>query len=178
MTAKKTVRKLSWFGVKTLYRSRATGRPTSRLWLQADAALLEERVVLFRARSFADALSKAEREAVRYSADTHTNPYGQIVSTKYLGVADAYALYDDPASGVEVFSATELISTKETIPSLIVRKFGRVERSRRPRYAFLNADFNSGLTELLASRGARESAAANRVRKKSTAPRVKAAQSR
>ena len=53
MTAKKTVRKLSWFGVKTLYRSRPMGRPTSRLWLQADAALLEERVVLFRARSFA-----------------------------------------------------------------------------------------------------------------------------
>ena len=77
--------KLSWFGVKTLFRVRATGTPAG-----VDKAFrhgidcIEERVVLFRARSFEHAISRAEAEARRYAKDIWQNPYRQKVVTQYL----------------------------------------------------------------------------------------------
>jgi hypothetical protein len=66
---------LSWFGVKTLFRTRAIGPPRA-----ADGAfdpgivLIEERIVLFRASGFDDAITRAETEARRYAKTIHRNP--------------------------------------------------------------------------------------------------------
>jgi len=62
------MQKIRWFAVKTLYRTRVVGRPARRdAAYDGDANVVEERVVLFRARSFDDAIRKAEREARAYA---------------------------------------------------------------------------------------------------------------
>jgi hypothetical protein len=55
----------------------------------------EERVVIVRAADFALAIARAEDEAARYAVD---------VDAEYLGLAQAFALVDDPGDGAEVFS--------------------------------------------------------------------------
>ena len=78
------------FAVKTLYRTTATGRPKRRdKHYDPDTALIEERVVLFRASTFDSAIRKAEREARKYAADdSGHNGYGQALATEYLECCD------------------------------------------------------------------------------------------
>jgi hypothetical protein len=57
-----------WYAVKTLYRSEGLGRPTATDSAYDPAAtLVEERVVLLKARSFQDAIRAAEKEARAYA---------------------------------------------------------------------------------------------------------------
>ena len=58
----------NWYGAKTLYRYRARGRARRPdRGFNRENTLVEERVVLFRARSFDEAISRAEAEAISYS---------------------------------------------------------------------------------------------------------------
>ncbi len=136
---------LRWFGVKTLYRTSALGRPkaTDRYY-DPLTALLEERVVLFKARNFDEAIRKAEREAGSYTKSSHLNPYGQKVKTVYLGHVDAFELFDPPAQGVEVFSSTDLIRKRTDMRTVTERKLGKKEKRggiKSGRKKFLNQEF-------------------------------------
>lgn len=56
---------LVWFSVKTVYMVSVHGRPKGRdEFYDAENALAEERVVLFRARNYDEALAKAEADAL------------------------------------------------------------------------------------------------------------------
>jgi hypothetical protein len=135
---------MTWYGVKTLFRSRALGRLAAtdgRFDPRVD--LVEERVVLFRARSFETAILKAEVEAGRYANRRHRNPYGQEVVTEFLGASDAFELIEAPDQEAEVFSTTILVSNRITRSALIERWFGPEERVPDPRRAkFFHAEFN------------------------------------
>ncbi|OEI67724.1 hypothetical protein Cus16_2473 [Curtobacterium sp. ER1/6] len=71
----------AWFGVRCVFRH--------------GESRYEERVVIVRADDFALAIARAEDEAARYAVD---------VDAEYLGLAQAFALVDDPGDGAEVFS--------------------------------------------------------------------------
>lgn len=71
----------TWFGVRCVFRH---GENT-----------YEERIVIVLAADFAGAIAKAEVEAAAYADD---------VDAAYLGLAQAYALFDDLGDGAEVFS--------------------------------------------------------------------------
>jgi Domain of unknown function (DUF4288) len=151
---------MRWFGVRTLYRWKPSGRPKKRdSRYRAGHALLEDRVVLFRARSFRDALMKAEREAARYVARESQNTYGQRITMTYLGTADAYEMTSDPVSGGEAYSSTELVSAAESPGSLIARKFGRDDRALRRQLApmFMEAAIHRDLEAALAHGRAKSS---------------------
>ena len=76
-----------WFSVRCLFRH--------------GDALYEERITLWRARDFEQAIELAEAEALRYSQDVT----GPDLPTEYVELAQAYALDDDPSvHGAEVFS--------------------------------------------------------------------------
>lgn len=78
---------LRWFGVRCLF-------------THGDA-LYEERITLWRARDFEQAIELAEADALQYSEDV-TDP---DLPTAYIELAQAYALDDDPSlQGAEVFS--------------------------------------------------------------------------
>lgn len=73
---------------------------TVRCVFQLDARngfLYEERVTLWKAKSFDEAIAEAEKEASNYAETT---------KSKYLGLAQAYLLTDltPPSSSTEVFS--------------------------------------------------------------------------
>lgn len=55
----------------------------------------EERIVIVLAADFADAIAKAEDEAAEYVDG---------LNAEYVGLAQPYALSDDPGDGAEVFS--------------------------------------------------------------------------
>ena len=97
----------NWYAVKTLYRVAPVGRP-KRLDSDYDrgGSLVEERIVAFRARNHAMAITQAEREAKRYAKATHRNAYGQAVVTRYLGHCDSFEMLEPPAQGTEMFSET------------------------------------------------------------------------
>lgn len=114
--------KEKWFGVKTLYRTRASGRPHTRdRHYDPEATLIEERIVLIRATDFGQALKAAKREALRYGRKDHENLYGQRVQTRFLGVCDAFELFDPPGPQREVYSRTELVSRRITNAAVVKR---------------------------------------------------------
>ncbi len=77
-----------WFAVRCIFRFEPGGEAT---------AVYEERITLWRAASFDDAIERAELEADDYIAD---------LDGEYLGVSQAYHLFagDELADGTEVFS--------------------------------------------------------------------------
>jgi Domain of unknown function (DUF4288) len=123
------VARWTWYAVKTLYRTSARGRPVRRdANFDPKATLIEERVVLIRARSFDEAIRRGEDEAREYaSGPTYCNPYGQRVTTKYLEVCDAFNLFNEPANRHEVYSRTEIVTAEASAAAVIKRLFGADE---------------------------------------------------
>lgn len=123
--------KWKWYGAKTVYRLEPEGKPEATdadFW--GEGSLVEERVVLIRARSYQEATRKAEREAVNYAASSDDrNPYRQTLALRYLGGCDVYELTpdEDLASGTEVFSMTELAARSVTDEAILRRHVGAAE---------------------------------------------------
>lgn len=118
-----------WYGVKTLHRTQASGRPlgTDKAYSR-NMTLVEERVVILRARSFDEALRRGESEAREYARECwHRNPYGQAVRSRYLGYCDVYLLDDAPGNGTEVYSTTEVFPRKQSDDTVCRRLIGRKE---------------------------------------------------
>ncbi|GIG93292.1 hypothetical protein [Plantactinospora endophytica] len=93
---------VGWFAVRCVFR------------VGADSAsqLYEERLTLWRARGFDQAVALAEDEALGYAAEQ--------TGVDYLGFAQAYWLFDEPGHGAEVFS---LIRASELEPSAYLTRF-------------------------------------------------------
>ena len=82
--------KQDWYSAKTIYKHQRVENGKPKTWF-------EERVVLFRATNFDDAITKAEAEAAIYC--------GTRGNTIYLGFVDVFHLFDEKVgSGTEVFS--------------------------------------------------------------------------
>jgi len=114
-----------WFAAKTVYRTTAVGRPLKRTpEYRADATLVEERIVLIRAKDFKGALKKAEAEAKRFARTTHKNPFGQVVKTRFLGDVDLWLIHDELEEGCEIFGSTEVLSSKVSDRAILDAKFG------------------------------------------------------
>lgn len=104
----------SWFGVRSLFRSDRTdnGQP---------CRAFEERVVLFRAESFEEALAKGEAEAKEYAAGGSP--------TKVLDHIVAFSIHDDEiGEGVEVWSCIRGLDISD---EEFVRRFYEGEYSRQ-----------------------------------------------
>jgi hypothetical protein len=118
-----------WYGVQTLYRTAAIGKPLATdKHYSAAVTMVEHRTVIFRARSFDEAIRKAEKNAKSYAAaNPHRNPYGQRVKTRYLGFCNAFVIYDHLESGAEVHSETEVIPRRITDSQVCSRPIGSGE---------------------------------------------------
>ena len=128
---------ISWYGVKTIYGSRCSGK-TSGPKGGTPSTVVEERVVIFRARTFAEAIKKAEKEASEYCNWKYTNPFGQKVKTKYLGACDAFILLDPPKSGSEVYSGMNAVDPRISDSQVIEGSFGNERAFKRTHRFFLN----------------------------------------
>jgi hypothetical protein len=62
----------------------------------SDLGVYEERVTLWQAASFDEAIGLAEDDARNYAQD--------LDSASYAGLAQAYELYDPPGHGAEIYS--------------------------------------------------------------------------
>jgi hypothetical protein len=136
-----------WFGVRTVYRLEARGRPVGRdASYSPSTTLVEERVVVLKARSVPEAIQKAEADARRYAAECrHRNPYGQRVRTRYIGYCDAYRSGQSLASGAEVFSASEVVPRRVSDRAVVRRLIGSHEskRATTERRNILDVVFNA-----------------------------------
>ena len=74
---------MDWYSVRCVFRGRASAR------------LVEERITLWRAGSFDEVIQHAEREAKEYASR---------LSLRYLGLAQAFKLSQNPGAGAEMFS--------------------------------------------------------------------------
>lgn len=79
----------TWYGVRCIFLHPGLGRKKKRLY--------EERVTMWRADGFDEAIRRAEEEA---------HDYAEVVGARYLGLAQSYHSPDDLAEGAEVFSLT------------------------------------------------------------------------
>ena len=142
----KRARKAAWYGVKTLFRTAAAGRPVARdAAYDARVSLVEERVVLFKARGFAAAIRAAESEARRYARHRYVNPYGQRVVTRYLGACNAFELFETPGVRAEVFSMTEVVPKQVSDRAVVDRRLGlktNKNTDRLRRRNILNREFS------------------------------------
>ena len=141
---------MNWYGVKTLYRTVAQGRPRNRdEQYDGSVASVEERVVLFSARSASSALSKAVTEARKYARmATWLNAYGQTVRTEFLEAAECYDISDDLTTGTEVFSNLETVSVRETRRQIVARRMGDGTRQDVVRQ-FIAGTVSRGLDDAL-----------------------------
>jgi Domain of unknown function (DUF4288) len=86
---------------------------------------IEERVVLFRARTGESALNKGRAEAEKYAKEVRmVNVYGQQLKSELLPYIEAYELFEEPGNGVEVFSSLEITRSSESSRRIITRKIG------------------------------------------------------
>ena len=74
-----------WYGVRCVFEHAGDGDHT-----------YEERITLWRAATFDEAIALAEAEAEEYTGTSDT--------VMYLGLAQAYLLTEAPGQGAEVFS--------------------------------------------------------------------------
>jgi hypothetical protein len=135
--------KLKWFAVKTAYRTSIQGKPKRKLPnYDAAGTLVEERVVLVRARDHEHALAIAEKEADRYVRKPYTNSYGQRVTWRRLKRSvRSYALFEDQPPGHlgEVWSSTQIIPRSVTDARVLGNLFGPAEIDRLQRMKFIDA---------------------------------------
>jgi hypothetical protein len=113
----------------TVYRSVPAGRPQGTDGdYSANMTPVEDRVVLVRARSFKEAIHKGESEAKAYAVGApYRIPYGQPVQKRYPGNCDAYELFDEPGSSIEIFSSTEVVAKTESDSRVMDRFIGSKE---------------------------------------------------
>jgi hypothetical protein len=106
--------KTSWFAVRCLFEWSGPGSMKRRVY--------EERITLWRAADFDEAIERAETEADEYvlaDGDPGDGP------TRYLSLAQAYCLGDEPlGDGTEVFSM--------------------LRESNKPPRKYLNSYFDTG----------------------------------
>jgi len=95
-----------WFGVRCVFRD-------------ASRSLYEERVTLWRAAGFAEALAMAEVEAADYAT---------TLDLRYVGLGQAYWLPGRPVHGAEVFS---LCRDSELAPTEYLGRFFDTGRERQ-----------------------------------------------
>ena len=145
----KRASKVAWYGVKTLFRTAAVGKPTARDdAYDARVTLVEERVVLLKARGFGAAIRAAEGEARRYARRRHVNPYGQRVVRRYLGACNAFELFEAPGVRAEVFSMTEVVPRRVSDRTVVDRRLGHTvneKADRLRRRNILNREFSGSV---------------------------------
>jgi hypothetical protein len=134
---------MGWYGVRTLLRLTATGRPKNTdKHFDPTSTLVEDRVVLFRADSFESAIEQAEEEAQQYCRQTRfTNIYGQSVRMKFLRIVHGFSMHDHgPVAGSEVYSSATLVARTVSNAKLIAQRFGGYDEDTvENRYKFLDA---------------------------------------
>ena len=80
---------MNWYGVRCVFHH-------ASLSAKNEGSLYEERITLWQADSFEEAIEKAEQEALQYAAET---------SSQFLEFSNAYMIYDEfIKEGSEVFS--------------------------------------------------------------------------
>jgi len=135
----------NWYCIKTLYRSYTEGRPEKPdLIYDPDATLAEERNLLFKAKNKREALVKAEREAKDYAEKTqYTNPYGQIVKTKYLGYHDIWEIEGNLADKQEIFCTSRVMSKKISDSKIAFIYIGKRNEhfAKTKRKKFINREY-------------------------------------
>jgi len=133
------------FTVKTLYRSTASGKleKTDKFYRE-ELDLIEERIVTIKARNSDEAISKGEKEAIKYASETeYSNPYGQKVKQKYIGSIDVFEPYEELESNIEVFSTTYLSDTSITNSKLTNNTMGKIYKNEKElRTKFFNGEFS------------------------------------
>ena len=148
---------MSWrlFGVKTAYRFDARGRARNTdSSYDPLTTLVEERVVLIRARSLDEAIRKAKTEARRYvrTLGSYRNVYGERVRSRCPGAFNACELFFEPAVGSEVFSANRLFPRRASDRAVIDEIIGRRETQRASvRWRFLHHSVTPEFIALLKS---------------------------
>jgi hypothetical protein len=124
-----------WFGVKTVFRTAAGAAPHD------GPTLVEERIVLLRARTPAEAIRVGERDALAYQGEPFHNAAGVEMRRRYLGACTAYELFDedtrrlgDARGTIEVFSDTELVAG-EVPDAEVVARLGGADGERDTRWS-------------------------------------------
>jgi hypothetical protein len=148
----------TWYGVRTLYRVTAKGKPKLRdKHFDPESTLIEDRVVLFQATSSGDAVAQATREARTYSRQIKfVNPYGQKVQMRLLDACDAYEISEMPArkpgAGSEVYSLTELVRASVSDSAVVKKRMGgQASLGTVARWKFVNARIAREALALMAS---------------------------
>ena len=133
------------FAVKTLYRTTTLGKPKKTdKYYRKNLDLIEERIITIKARNFDEAISKGEKEAIKYASETeYLNPYGQKVKQKYIASIDAFEPFEKLEANIEIFSTTFLSDTSITNSKLTNNMMGKIYKNERKlRTNFLNSEFS------------------------------------
>jgi hypothetical protein len=132
----------AWYGVRTLYRLAAVGTPKSRdRHFDPESTLVEDRVVLFQAIDFDDAIAQGIKEGRSYCRQTRfVNLYGQKVRMRFLDACDAFRIFEGkPAAGFEVYSSTELVRASVSDRAVVRRRMGpKASGAKETRYKFVH----------------------------------------
>lgn len=120
---------MKWFGVRTLFVYRIAKAKSAANAKNSGKSYFEERTVLFKAKSFSDAIRKAEKDARKYE-DDFVNAYGETIEVRYLRAADAFEIIESPKEGVEVYSSTEVFGIRLSEKAYVDSKLGKIRASK------------------------------------------------
>jgi hypothetical protein len=130
---------MGYFGVKYLVRAKVLGKPKGvKRTFKSTMDLLEERVLIIRARKVDDAFKKAEREQARYCRRSYVSTYSQKVVFEPIACFDSFSLSSDDlrvrilkGDLAEVYSRTELVRKTEADEMIVNRLFGKKAKNEQ-----------------------------------------------
>lgn len=137
------------YSVKTIYRSTVSGKPFAMDDEYSEKFdLIEERIVTVKARTFDEAIRRAEVEAKEYAEGAHINPYGQEVVQEYLGYANVFEPFETIPVNIEVYSNQFLIEKQTSDDQLADNLYGNDDFDESySRKVFLNSEFSGFVVE-------------------------------
>ena len=136
------------FAIKTIYRTTTLGKPKKKdKFYRENLDSIEERIITIKARNFDEAISKGEKEAIKYASETeYINPYGQKVKQKYIGSIDVFEPFEEVKANIEIFSTTFLIDSSITNTKLTNNIMGKVYKNEQKlRRKFCNSQFSGSV---------------------------------
>lgn len=122
---KKKNRNRVFFAVRSQYIAQAMGSPRFvDSYYKKECVWYEERVVLFKAHDFDEALELGAKEARSYASYEYINIYHQKVITEFTGNLDAFEVGEEAGEGEEIFSTNNIMKIQPNKRKLAERMFG------------------------------------------------------
>ena len=130
------------YGVKLVYQYTVMGAPNPHLLdehYDSEFDFFEESILLVRAESFEEALSRAS-EIAKKNVEAYPNIYGQTVAKTFCGAVDCFLMADKLETGTELYATFKKVRHPASSDEFLARSYDAELDNTEPLYKLRQSD--------------------------------------